>query len=784
MHAEASRLFTEGHPMSQALLRQLGEVLEQIDRPGSFCASGSVPVVLPGLEVEGLGPVGLPLTEGQAKELRKHCQQAPYGKGEQTLIDTSVRRVWRLQPDRFALTNPDWELLVQQVVHKVQEELGLEKQKLESHLYDLLLYEPGSFFLPHRDGEKLDRMVATLVIVLPSAFEGGELVVRHDGEERTLDFGGADRTFRIHFAAFYADCEHEIRPLRAGYRLCLIYNLTLAKAKKPIAAPSFSGQTETIARLLREWAESGAPHKLAVTLAHKYTADGLSWDALKGVDRSKARSLLEGARRAGCQAHLALLTLHESGSAEYASGGGYRGRRYHDEDDPNLYEMGEIYDTSLIAEHLSDPEGKPLPVGPLPFTEDELLDPEALQDIDPEEQVEGYTGNEGMTYDRWYRHGAIVLWPNRKQFDVLCDAGSSSAVNALGQHVERWRRAGKKEAAALRTECLDFAATIIARWQVGSYLRIPFGTDQPANLFSLLAPLDEPRLISAYLSDVLTKDAAADPGPTLATVCREQGWETFRPQLESAFKGTTAETLERNVRLLEHICLARTRKDNSWLELCRSLARLLVSALETIDQQRAEYDWRAQRVKRADVLAGLARALLASEQDEMLSRVADHALARPEKYPLTDAHVAALTDLGPWLAKNIKAACPGLRHWLDSCIAQLEALTAEEPQPPADFRRTATISCKYADCAELKSFLQDPSEPVHRFRAVEARRRHLADVIGHSECDLDLSTERRGSPHTLVCTKNRASYERELQTFHANQEHLATLRTIQKKLPK
>ncbi len=78
-----------------------------------------------------------------------------------------------MEPDRFSLTNPDWDRFISQTVGKVQEELGLEKQKLESHLYDLLLYEPGSFFLPHRDGEKLDRMVATLVVVLPSSFQGG-----------------------------------------------------------------------------------------------------------------------------------------------------------------------------------------------------------------------------------------------------------------------------------------------------------------------------------------------------------------------------------------------------------------------------------------------------------------------------------------------------------------------------------------------------------------------------------------------------------------------------------
>ena len=81
-------------------------------------------------------------------------------------------------------------------------------------------------------------MVATLVVVLPSSHEGGELIVRHDGKEQTIDFGGASGdAFHIHYAAFYADCEHEIRPLKKGYRLCLVYNLTLSKSKKAISAP-------------------------------------------------------------------------------------------------------------------------------------------------------------------------------------------------------------------------------------------------------------------------------------------------------------------------------------------------------------------------------------------------------------------------------------------------------------------------------------------------------------------------------------------------------------------
>jgi hypothetical protein len=764
--------------MSRALLQQLSEVLEQIDRPGSFCVSGSAPTVLPGLEVAGLGPVGLPLTAKQAKELKKRCEQAPYGKGEETLVDTSVRRVWRLTPDRFSLTNPDWEPFLRQTIRKVQEELGLEKQKLESHLYDLLLYEPGSFFLPHRDGEKLDRMVATLVLVLPSSFEGGELVVRHEGEERVIDFGGEQGQFHVHYAAFYADCEHEIRPLRAGYRLCLVYNLTLAKSKKPITAPRRSEQVERIGAILREWAETDAPRKLVVTLEHQYTPEGLAWDALKGVDRARAQALLEGARRADCQALLGLLTLHQSGAAEGDWDYGYRGRWY-EEEDAGQYEIGEIYETTLTAENWIDAGGKRLPLGTLDVEEGEVLDPDAIEDVEPKEEYEGYTGNEGMTLERWYRHAAIFLWPNKRHFDVLCDAGTWNAVESLGPLVGRWQKSAKKQAAALRAECIDFASTILARWPENPFAGRPVEKAQPCPLFRALAALGEPRLIRTYLGEILPRDAVIDPGKALVPVCREHGWETFRPSLEAAFQQTTNETLERNVRLLEHLCLASPRKKTGWSELCQALAATLVAALERIDAAPAEHDWRVKRVSMAEVLAGLARSLLATDQGELLSRLVGHALAIPKKYPLTEAHVAALTALGPWLKKHVKKPCPPLSHWLAACREQLEALTARVPQPPADFRREAPVPCRCADCGELRRFLVDPHEAVHRFRAAEARRRHLEDNIRHHHCDLDLKTERTGSPHTLVCTKNTASYQEKLRQYHRDQEHLATVRSIE-----
>ena len=69
-------------------------------------------------------------------------------------------------------------------------------------------------------------MFATLVIVLPSEHEGGDLIVRHVGREVTYDQHPRDPS-DIAYAAFYADCVHEVRPVASGYRATLVYSLRL-----------------------------------------------------------------------------------------------------------------------------------------------------------------------------------------------------------------------------------------------------------------------------------------------------------------------------------------------------------------------------------------------------------------------------------------------------------------------------------------------------------------------------------------------------------------------------
>ena len=375
--------------MEESLKQQLLKVLERIDRPGTFATSGRLPPTLPGLEVSGVGPIALPLTERQATELKRKARQAPYGKGTQTLVDTGVRRVWEIDADQVTLANPEWDGVKNQALDVTQSALGLEKQKVEAHLYKLLLYETGSFFLAHRDGEKLDRMVATLVIALPSIHEGGTLIVRHEDQAEIIDFSPQSR-FQTQFAAFYADCEHEIRPVTSGFRLALVYNVTLEKSTPSITAPTNRERIAEAARLLGRWSkqsqtapdskDDSIPSKLAVLLDHQYTQSGLTRNALKGTDRPRADVMFAAASQAACDAFLALATYWETGSAEPSYNDYEYGRRrphrgYHDDLDDDAgseHVMGEVIDRHLTAQHFSDAEGNPLAFGEIPLDDDEI----------------------------------------------------------------------------------------------------------------------------------------------------------------------------------------------------------------------------------------------------------------------------------------------------------------------------------------------------------------------------------------------------------------------------
>lgn len=207
--------------------------------------------------------------------------------------------------------------------------------------------------------------------------------------------------------------------------------------------------------------------------------------------------------------------------------------------------MVEVHETELTADQWSDPEGNRLPMGELTIEEDEVLDPDSLTDVKPEEDFQGYTGDEGSPLDRWYRHAAIFLWREDRHFEIICSRDSRGVVPELARMIERRKRAGTKAAAEIEEPCRRLAAAILARWPgrdpTPAWARIesePEGSPA-ASLLECLAALDSPQLIGEFLGTALIKDESADPGAAIVAIGQKYGRPTFRRQLESVMQETT-----------------------------------------------------------------------------------------------------------------------------------------------------------------------------------------------------------------------------------------------------
>jgi hypothetical protein len=61
-------------------IQELWKVLGALGESSQFVATGSLSAILPGLEVKKVGPIGIPVSQADAKRLIKAASQAPYGR--------------------------------------------------------------------------------------------------------------------------------------------------------------------------------------------------------------------------------------------------------------------------------------------------------------------------------------------------------------------------------------------------------------------------------------------------------------------------------------------------------------------------------------------------------------------------------------------------------------------------------------------------------------------------------------------------------------------------------
>ncbi|KAK6858062.1 hypothetical protein PG995_005761 [Apiospora arundinis] len=197
------------------------------------CTKLNLPLI-PGAGVGG---------ETSLKRLVQHCQPATFGRGGKDVYDESYRRAGKMDPTAFCTTFDPYtagiiDTVAQVLLPSVYD--SVTHRGVRAELYKLNIYSaPSGKFKPHVDTPRSREQFGSLVVCLPVDHEGGQLKVRHKGEEMTFDWStnptsqpnqnkknkSKPDSQAIHWAAFYSDCEHEVLEVTSGHRITLTYNL-------------------------------------------------------------------------------------------------------------------------------------------------------------------------------------------------------------------------------------------------------------------------------------------------------------------------------------------------------------------------------------------------------------------------------------------------------------------------------------------------------------------------------------------------------------------------------
>jgi hypothetical protein len=751
--------------MTKTALEQLARLLGDSEPAGSFSAQLLAPAHLLELEVSGVGPVKLPVRAPLAKKLIAVARPAMFGRAEETLTDTSVRDTWELTPDRVTLGGPKWTALMERALEHFRDGLGLPRtSRLRAELHSMLVYGMGQFFLPHQDSEKDDGMVGTLVVSLPSAHTGGELVIDHAGQSNAYRASKEELTF----VAFYADCRHQVTPVKSGYRVTLTFNL-LSAGETP--APEANPAAELVHCLTEHFTtpttlrhvsrDLGPPNRLVFLLDHEYTQRSLSWRRLKGSDVERADLLRAAAERAGCESVLALAEVKETWDALPSDGQWddyddcYEDEdSYCDDEDPTDFQLNDLIDDEITLGWWTRPDGTGGESISLHVPDYEVCATTPSVDLVPyQSEYEGYMGNYGNTLDRWYRRAAVVVWPRDRAFAARAEAGSQWALHQLSDRIE----AGDRDGARAAAESLaPFWKKVGAQaGLLGVALEVAAGLDAAGTAAMLLEP---------FRMETVAQEHAGG----LAAAAGRYGDEWTRSVVDGWFGPEHPYGTE----LYEWV-------DNKLPELCESLravgrptaARLLVDGA-----------WR-RMAGQLRVWTTFARIELRRPQLEMLSSPLVRLLETADD-KLRDKITGALRRYGDNVVECLMPAlrladarrAAGLDAVARDCAERLGAIIARPPRDEDDWS-IEWSGCGCGRCDTLGTFLGSRSQRVFEWPLATDGRRHVHAQIDSAGLPVRHQTRRQGRPYTLVLTKTDELFIRASNARHQAVTDLAWLRS-------
>ena len=784
---------TKSESPSASPLDEIVRITSRLKSSGRFAARRTSSAKDMHLRVDGVGPLRLPLTQNQARQLVAIGRPARFGLGEKTVLDLKVRNCTEIPVGRVHLDHRQFQRTLGPVLHSLRADLGLDAAAhLKAELQSMLVYGPGQFFTRHKDSEKEDAMLASLVVTLPSSFAGGALTIEHQGDK--LACRGTKGS--LSFVAFFADCEHAVLPVTSGYRVALTYNLAIARAntRSIVAVPRVSQALVpeleryfgTVRKPRYSWQQerSTTPEQLFFLLDHEYTERGLSWAHLKGNDAPRAAVLRDAAEAAGCEATLALAELHETWDAfEGGDDGGWRRGRYdYDEDDEDLdddsdsggddCELGDLIDSDTTIDRWLDPDTGTLEKIHRRVPGDAIAFATPNSDLSPlRSEYEGYMGNYGNTLDRWYRRAGVLVWRRerglalraslspgwmlRKAKECLAATNVNEAARLVEAVLSNWgEMVARDESHRLLKVALKLAQKV-ASPELATSLMAPFcleklATSDAADMAALLGHYGEPwwrALLATWTKETSYSDTHESP----------EAWAAAR------LAGLAAALTE--VGAGHGARLARLIVENRW--------HWLEQLLEGDGGGQRPSAWRKSLVSLARPFVGLIQAVEVARATDIGSTITE-TFCRPEQAGLLQLTLEAL-KLARSQSRDGYPASPTLARLREDAISRMRERLAAPERTSDDWSIDWNARCRCGLCVTLRGFLADRARHTFDWPLVTSDRAHIHQKIDAAELPVTHQTRRTGRPYTLVLSKSAQMFTLEATARRQLQEALARL---------
>jgi len=109
---------------------RLGQQLDEIKSPAPFASFYKLDTITdPQIYVGDYGPIGLPLSNDDAQVIIGASHQAPFCKGSETIVDSSVRNTWELNSEQFELRNSERRISWVIFLPRYPKSLGLDPKR-------------------------------------------------------------------------------------------------------------------------------------------------------------------------------------------------------------------------------------------------------------------------------------------------------------------------------------------------------------------------------------------------------------------------------------------------------------------------------------------------------------------------------------------------------------------------------------------------------------------------------------------------------------------------------